>query len=224
MKTDKPPIRILIVDDHAVVRSGLRMLLGDEPQIEIVGEASTGGEGAEQAARLMPDVVLLDLRLPDIGGLEVCRRLKSQPTPSRVLILTSYGDDKLVLGALSAGADGYLLKDVGGDDLATAIRNVARGITVLNQGLAGPMVEVATKSAPASLEAQRVGRLSAQERRCLNLLAEGKPNKQIADLLGLSEGTVRNYLSTIFTKLEVSGRAEAAAYWARYGDAESAAV
>jgi two-component system response regulator DevR len=205
-------IRILIVDDHPVVRVGLRSLLGATPWIEVVGEAATGAETLALARRLQPALVLLDLRLPDMSGLEVCRQLKeSSPAPA-VVFLTSYAEDASVIAAITAGADGYLLKDVDGSDLPGAIRRVADGGTALDPVSA--RVLAAAVRQPAAPAVSRPGEsLSAQEKKVLHLVAEGRTNKQVADTLMLTEGTVKNYLATIFGKLGVKNRTEAVVLW-----------
>jgi two-component system, NarL family, response regulator DevR len=205
-------IRILVVDDHPVVRAGLRSLLGTTPWIEVVGEAATGAETLALARRLQPALVLLDLRLPDISGLEVCRQLKeSSPAPA-VVFLTSYAEDASVIAAITAGADGYLLKDVDGSDLPGALRRVADGGTALDPVSARALAAAVRQ--PAAATVNRPGEsLSGQEKKVLNLVAEGRTNKQVADTLMLTEGTVKNYLATIFGKLGVKNRTEAVVLW-----------
>ena len=184
-----PAVRVVIVDDHHIVRYGLRALLEVNPRIRVVGEAATGREALSVAETMRPGVVLLDLRLPDLDGLEVCRQLKSRDPSPAVLFLTSFADDRTVLGAIEAGADGYLLKQMAGQDIPALVLTVAHGGSVLDPGLT---------------------------RRVLELVALGNSNKQIAAQLGLSEGTVRNYLSTVFNKLRVESRVQAAALWLRH--------
>jgi DNA-binding NarL/FixJ family response regulator len=220
MKTPPPPpappprLRILLVDDHAVVRVGLRTILGDDPRLEIAGEAGTGAEALRRAGELRPDVVLLDLRLPDQPGFEVCRQLKAGAAPPAVLVLTSFADDQLVLEAISAGADGYLLKDFEQTALADALVRVARGASVLDPTIARKVLDArrADPAAPVPV-AVRLQRLTPQERRTLALLGEGRTNKEIATTMRLSEGTVRNCLTVVFAKLGVASRTEAVAAW-----------
>jgi DNA-binding NarL/FixJ family response regulator len=218
-ETDPRPIRVLLVDDHTVVRVGLRTILADDPRIRVVGEAATGAEGLRLAEQLQPTVVVLDLRLSDLTGDEVCRRLKARDNAPAVVILTSFGDDRSVLSCLTAGADGYLLKDFEQTDLAQALVQVARGGSVLDSAVAQRVVQAVMappERAPRPYPQAAVDRLSAQERRILELLAEGRANKEIATTLGLGEGTVRNYLSGIFTKLEVTNRTEAVVLWLQH--------
>lgn len=212
-------VRIGLVDDHLVVRVGLRALLEASPGLEVVGEAANGGEALDLVKRLAPDVVLLDLRLPDLDGLEVCRRIKTGPTPPAVLFLTSYGDDQAVLSAVEAGADGYLLKSAAGEDLANAVLTVARGGSVLDPLVTRTVLQKIQRPSPRGTGPRKlVENLTAQESRALALVARGLSNKQIAHQLALSEGTVRNYLSTAFAKLGVVNRVEAATFWLKSGN------
>ncbi len=213
-------VRILLVDDHAVVRIGLKTILADDPRLSIVGEAANGTDCVRIATALRPDLVLLDLRLPDMPGFEVCRLLKAIPEPPAVLVLTSFADDQLVLEAISAGADGYLLKDFDQTELANSIVRVASGGSILDPIIARKVIGAArsdgiTKSAAQANGRGRTDRLSPQEQRILTLLAEGHTNKEIASTLGLGEGTVRNYLTSVFTKMGVENRTEAVALWLR---------
>ncbi len=214
------PTRILLTDDHAVVRIGLRTILTEDPRLQIVGEAPSGAECLKLVASLRPDLVLLDLRLPDIPGFEVCRRLKALPTPPAVLVLTSFADDQLVLEAISAGADGYLLKDFEQTELANSIVRVAQGGSILDPIIARKVLGAARNGGQGVAGVQGMGtgrtdRLSPQEQRILTLLADGHTNKEIASAMGLGDGTVRNYLTAIFTKLGVENRTEAVALWLR---------
>jgi two-component system response regulator DevR len=207
-------LRLLLVDDSEVVRTGLRTLLGQEPGFEISGEAGTVAAAVGAAERLRPDVVLLDLRLPDGSGTEVCRRvLKSLPA-TRILVLTSVLEDRTIEEAIRAGAHGYLLKEIDGRGLVQAVRDVAAGKSILDPAVTARVLELAKAgSTPRSpLEA-----LSPQERRVLGLIAEGCTNKEVGARLGLSEKTVKNYLSTVFEKLNVSHRAQAAVIYAQAG-------
>lgn len=226
------PVRVLLTDDHAVVRIGLKTILAEDPRLLIVGEAANGGECLRLVPELKPNVVLLDLRLPDIAGFEVCRRLKLLPEPPAVLVLTSFADDQLVLESISAGADGYLLKDFEQTELAGAIVRVAAGGSILDPVVARKVIGVArTDDRGRSLATSngnghggingtgngrgRAERLSPQEQRILNLLADGHTNKEIALAMCLGEGTVRNYLTSVFTKLGVENRTEAVSQWLR---------
>jgi DNA-binding NarL/FixJ family response regulator len=205
----KPTLRVLLVDDHHVVRVGLRSVLSNARGIEVVGEAATGSQALAYARQLQPTLVLLDLRLPDASGLEVCRRLKEfTPAPS-VVFLTSYAEDASVVAAIAAGADGYLLKDVDGADLPGALRKVAGGGTALDPVSAGALAAAVRQPETNGNGPKRLERLSAQERRVLTLVAEGRTNKEVADALQLTEGTVKNYLANVFEKLGVKNRTEA---------------
>ncbi|HVU23335.1 MAG TPA: response regulator transcription factor [Opitutus sp.] len=205
-------IRLVLVDDSEVVRAGLRALLGSDPSLEIAGEAGNVADGVALCARLRPDVALLDIRLPDGTGLDACRRILAQRPDSRVLILTSVADDKLVREAIQAGAHGYLLKEIDARGLVQAIRDVAAGKSILDPAVTARILE-AIKSGGVSRTL--LAALSPQENRVLALIAEGCTNKEVGARLGLSEKTVKNYLSTIFEKLQVSRRGEAAAIFAR---------
>ena len=206
-------VGVLIVDDHEVVRLGLRSLLGREKAIEIVGEAATAEEAVAQAERLRPTVVVMDVRLPDRSGIEACREIRAAAPDTRVIMLTSYADDEAVFASILAGASGYLLKQAGGLDLVRAIERVADGQSLLDPGVTEKVLEKVKRL--ASGQPDEVTSLSPQEQRVLALVAEGKTNKEIATALGLSDKTVKNYLSNVFDKLHLSRRAEAAAFFAR---------
>lgn len=212
------PVRVLLVDDHLVVRVGLRALLEMTPKIVVVGETGRGLEVPPLIASARPDVVLLDLRLPDIDGIEVCRRIKNEVPSPAVLFLTSYADDQTILAAIEAGADGYLLKEVAGLDIPSMILAAAAGGSVLDPVVTRRVLDSVQRSKDTTaghLRQDPLDTLTAQERRVLELTAEGKSNKQIAASMNLSEGTVRNYLSSIFSKLDVENRVEAANRWLR---------
>lgn len=209
---DTMSIRLLLVDDHEVVRVGLRTLFSRTETIQVVGEAGTAAAAVMEAARLKPDVVLLDLRLPDGSGVEVCREIRAECPQTRVLFLTSYSDDDSVLSAVFAGANGYLLKEVDGAGLLKAIALVARGKSILDSAVTNRVLDrMKSMSDLAESDKDKEWALSTQEKRVLVLVAEGKTNKEIAATLGLSDKTVKNYLSNIFQKLQVSRRAQAAA-------------
>ncbi|MBC7224695.1 MAG: response regulator transcription factor [Anaerolineae bacterium] len=210
-----PRIRVLIVDDHEVVRLGLRSLLEGQPGMEVVGEAASAAEAIALAETLGPDVVLMDIRLPGMSGVEACRQIKERNPRVRVLILTSYADSQLLTDAIVAGADGYVLKQVGSDALVTALRRVAAGENLLDPALTGQVFS-RLKEAREQEELLAFRGLSEREMRILARIAEGKTNKEIGDELHLSEKTVRNYVSEILAKLGLSSRVQAAAYAARY--------
>jgi two-component system response regulator DevR len=207
----KAPIRVLIVDDSELVRAGLRALLGVEPAIAVAGEAENVASGVAMCKRLRPDVVLLDIRLPDGTGVEACKEILRRLPATYVLILTSAIDDRMVDDALKAGAHGYLLKEVNGRSLIQAIFDVAEGKSVLDPAITARVIQLA-KSGP---EKDVLASLSAQERRVLALIAEGKTNKEVGQALELSEKTVKNYLSNIFDKLQLTRRTQAAALYAK---------
>jgi two-component system response regulator DevR len=206
-----PAVRIVLVDDSEVVRMGLRALLGTEPVIAIAGEAASVATAIETCARLQPDVVLLDIRLPDGTGFEACREILRQRPETRVLILTSVIDEQMVDEALKAGAKGYLLKEINGRGLVQGILDVSEGKSVLDPAVTARVIQLA-KSGPAR---DVLATLSSQERRVLVLIAEGKTNKEAGQALNLSEKTVKNYLSNIFEKLHLTRRAQAAALYAQ---------
>jgi DNA-binding NarL/FixJ family response regulator len=200
-------ITVLLVDDHEMVRAGLHALLGDEEGIDIVGEAGTVVEAVAEAARLRPQVILMDLRLPDGTGLDACREILSAAPHTRILFLTSHSDEQAVTSTVLAGAAGYVLKDIGHQALVRAIRDAAIGRSTLDPRVTGPVVS----------RLQKTDALSAQERRVLELVVEGKTNKEIGAALALSDKTVKNYLSNAFQKLGVSRRSQAAALFAGGG-------
>jgi two-component system response regulator DevR len=218
MSTAAKTIRIILVDDSPIVRLGLRSALEDCADIQIVGEAGTATAGLDLLNRLKPDVVMLDLHLPDKSGLLACRDyLKSRPgTP--VLILTSSSSERNVHEAIAAGAKGYLLKENDGPALAAALRTVARGDSVLDPTMAGQVLNLVRHGGTQSA-LDKLNGLSPQERRVVALLAGGLTNKEIGDQLGLTEKTVKNYLATIFTKLNITRRTQAAALYVEAGKA-----
>ncbi|HEC24135.1 MAG TPA: response regulator transcription factor [Chloroflexi bacterium] len=203
--------RILIVDDHEVVRVGLRALLDRHPEFEVVAEAGNGREALEKVATYQPDVVVLDIRLPGMSGVEVCQQITEEHPESKVIMLTSYAEDEMLFAAIRAGAAGYVLKQIGGDDLVRAIEAVGRGEALLDPALTQRVFEQVRK-AQREEEASAFAELTNQEMQVLRLVSEGKTNREIAEALYLGEGTVRNYVSNILSKLGVSNRAEAAAY------------
>jgi len=210
------PVRVMVVDDHDVVRKGIRSLLAATDDLVVSAEAATMGEAIDQVERSEPDVVVMDVRLANENGIEVTREIRTRRPSVRVLMLSSFADEEAVLASIMAGAAGYVLKQIRGDDLVNAIRAVAR-----HQDLLDPVV---TKSVLDRLRSEsrlakdkKLARLSAQEERVLSLIATGMTNKQIGEELHLAEKTVRNYVSTILAKLEVARRAEAAVYLTRHG-------
>jgi len=207
------PIRVLLVDDHPVVRTGLRIITEVDAAITVVGEAGSAAEALLAVRELQPDVVLLDVRLPDRSGLEVCRELKALPAAPRVLFLTSFADNPLVLAAMQAGGDGYLLKDNEPRDIVAAIRKVMRGETMFD-----PVVTRAVERELKSVlptPTDPLAALSDQERRVLGEVAAGKTDKDIAATLRLQPKTVRNYLERVFEKLGVNSRTQAAVLFDR---------
>lgn len=200
------PIRVLVADDHPLVRSGLRLLIDNMSDVDVVGEAGDGGEAARLAAELSPDVVVMDINMPVMNGIETTSRIVDGGTDVAVLILTMFEDDDLVFSAMRAGARGYILKGASPDDVGRAIRAVAAGEVLLGAPIARRVAEYF--SGRLSPEAVFPG-LSDRERETLDLLAQGLSNKEIATRLYLSEKTVRNYVSDIYTKLQVASRAEA---------------
>ena len=205
-------IRLLIVEDHEVTRLGLRTLLGAYPQFEIVGEAGSVAECLDAVVRFKPDLLLLDVRLRDGSGIEVCRRLQREDLDLKVLVLTSYADDDLVFDAITAGADGYLLKEIHGDKLIQAIEDVAAGKSILDPVVTRRVMNRA-RNAASPIVHNKLDVLSAQERRVVALVAEGKTNKEIGVEMGLSDKTVKNYLSNAMEKLNLTRRSHAAAFF-----------
>ena len=213
-------IRLLLVDDHEVVRLGLRTLFAKTDTIDVIGEAGSVAEATAQAHRLRPDVVLMDLRLPDGSGIDACRDILSREPATRVLFLTSYSDEDAVRATVLAGAAGYLLKEIGHTALIDAIEAVASGQSILDPKVTQTVLDQITDGAKSDGIDREA--LSPQERRVLAQVVEGKTNKQIARALGLSDKTVKNYLSNAFQKLQVTRRSHAAVLFSklRKGPAE----
>jgi len=203
-------IRLLIVDDHGVTRLGLRTLLESCPQFQVVGEAGSVADAIAAVARIQPDLMLLDLRLSDGSGIDVCRRLRETDMDTKVLVLTSYADDDLVFDAIAAGADGYLLKEIHGDSLIQAIQDVAAGKSILDPAVTRRVMSRVRAATHPAVQ-NKLDILSAQERRVVALVAEGKTNKEIGRDMGLSDKTVENYLSNALEKLNLTRRSQAAA-------------
>ncbi|MFP4343639.1 MAG: response regulator [Anaerolineales bacterium] len=212
-------LRILIVDDHEVVRLGLRALLSRYPNFVVVDEAASADEALEKTRMHNPDVVLMDIRLPGTNGIDACQMIKDEHPDVHVIMLTSYAEDEMLFDAISAGAAGYVLKQVGSDDLVHAIECVGRGEALLDPAVTQRVLE-RVRQAARQEQAAAFNDLTEQELRVLGLVAKGKTNKEIAKALYLGEGTVRNYVSSILSKLELTNRAEAAAYAVRHNLSE----
>ncbi len=208
-------ISVLLVDDHDVVREGLRALLSRASDIEVVGEAATAATAVAEAARLQPDVVVLDVRLPDGNGVEVCRDIRAHRPETKVLMLTSYADDEALFASIMAGAAGYLLKETRAAALLQAIQTAAGGGSLLDPAMTQRVFERLRTAATSGPDP--MGQLSEQEQRILALIAEGKTNREIAGEVYLSDKTVKHYVSNILSKLQLTRRSEAAAFWARHG-------
>jgi two-component system response regulator DevR len=207
-------VRVFLLDDHEVVRRGLRELLESEQDLEVVGEAGTADEAYRRIPATNPDVAILDVRLPDGDGVQVCREIRSNHPGLACLMLTSYADDEALFSAIMAGAAGYLLKQVRGTDLVEGIRRVGRGESLLDPSLTARVLE-RLRHPP---EPDALAGLTDQERRILDLIAEGMTNRQIGEQLFLAEKTVKNYVSNLLAKMGMSRRSEAAAYAARLSE------
>lgn len=205
-------VRVLIVDDHDVVREGLRTLIQKRTEFAVVGEADSVASAIAEAQRSQPDVIIMDVRLSDGSGVDACREIRAKRPETKVLMLTSYADDEAVLASIMAGASGYLLKQTRSQDLAEALRKVARGESLLDPGVTGRVLERLRSGTKPDDE---LALLSEQEQRILDLIAEGKTNKEIAQEVYLSDKTVKNYVSSILSKLNMRRRSEAAAFIAR---------
>jgi DNA-binding NarL/FixJ family response regulator len=205
-------IKVFLLDDHEVVRLGLRQLLESEPDIEVVGEAATAAQATVRVPALKPDVAVLDVRLPDGDGITVCREIRStMEQPPACLMLTSFSDDEALFTAIMAGASGYLLKQVSGTDLIGAVRRLAAGESLLDPAMTTAVLERLRHPAVEE-DDPRYKSLTEQERRILDLIAEGKTNRQIAQTMFLAEKTVKNYVSGLLRKLDMERRTEAAVY------------
>jgi two-component system response regulator DevR len=216
MTSPQPPekqMRLLVVDDHEVVREGLVAMLDRRPNFQVVAAAGTVAEAIEAARRFQPELVIMDVRLPDGSGIEACREIRAEFPQTRVVMLTSYPDEEAVFSAIVAGASGYLLKQVRGRDLVAALEAVGRGESLLDPAVTEKVLErvrrIATGGATDDL-----AQLTSQEQKILLLVAEGKTNKEIAAEVFLSDKTVKNYVSSILSKLNLQRRAQAAAYMA----------
>src|SRR6478735_4251948 len=209
-------LRLLVVDDHEVVRQGLVSLLDRRAGFQVVAEAGTVAESIEAARRFEPDIIVMDVRLPDGSGIEACREIRAEMPETRVVMLTSYPDEEAVFSAIVAGASGYLLKQVRARDLVAALEAVGRGESLLDPAVTEKVLERVRRVATSG-GTDDLAQLTAQEQRILLLVAEGKTNKEIAAEIFLSDKTVKNYVSSILSKLNLERRAQAAAYVARLG-------
>ncbi len=212
---DGPPLRVMLVDDHEVVRDGIRALLEGTDDIVVCAEAGSVRAAVAEAERALPDVIVMDVRLQDGSGIEATRDIRAQRPQTQVLMLTSFADDEALFASIMAGAAGYVLKQIKGGDLVRAIRTVGSGESLLDPAVTKGVLDRLRKGKHL-LKDEKLARLSPQEERILGLVAAGRTNKQIGEELRLAEKTVKNYVSSILAKLEVARRAEAAAYLARH--------
>lgn len=208
-------LRVLLVDDHEVVRVGVRALIDRQPGMEVVGEAGTVREAVNQAAALAPDVVVLDIRLPGGSGLDACHQIKAARPETRIVILTSFPDDEVLFDAIACGADGYVLKEIGSEELIRALERIGRGESLLDPAVTA-QVFAKMREVRRQERAHAFADLSEQEMEIMARIAEGDTNREIGEALHLSEKTVRNYVSVILGKLGLNSRAQAAAYAARH--------
>jgi two-component system response regulator DevR len=215
MSPASPPLRVMLVDDHEIVRDGIRAMLEAQDDIVVASEAGSVRDAVDEAARTRPDVVVMDVRLTDGSGIEATREIRAARPATKVLMLTSFADDEALFASIMAGASGYVLKQVKSDDLLRAIRAVGGGDSLLDPGVTNAVLDRLRKGKQL-LTDEKLARLSPQEERILQQIADGKTNKEIGDDLRLAEKTVKNYVSSILSKLEVARRAEAAAYLARH--------
>ncbi|MFG3034035.1 response regulator [Streptomyces sp. NPDC048253] len=206
-------ITVFLLDDHEVVRRGVREMLSVESDIEVVGEAGTAADALVRIPATRPDVAVLDVRLPDGSGVEVCREIRSRDDSVKCLMLTSYADDEALFDAIMAGASGYVLKAIRGQELLTAVREVAAGKSLLDPVATARVLQRLREGAPKADD--RLAHLTDQERRILDLIGEGLTNRQIGTELHLAEKTIKNYVSSLLSKLGMQRRSQAAAYVAR---------
>jgi len=207
------PIRVMVVDDHEVVRQGIRALL-EASGMRVLAEAGGVAEAIERAASVRPDIIVMDVRLADGSGIEATREIRAMRPETRVVMLTSFADDEALFASIMAGASGYVLKQIKGGDLVRSIQEVASGRSLLDPAVTEAVLARLRKGKHL-LKDEKLARLSAQEERILQLVSEGKTNREISEEMRLAEKTIKNYVSAILSKLEVSRRAEAAAYLAR---------
>lgn len=207
-------LKILLVDDHEVVRLGVRALINDEPGMDVVGEAGTVREAVRLAVDLRPDVVVLDMRLPDGHGVDACRQIKAELPETRIIVLTSFPDEEVILDAIACGADGYVLKQIGSGELLDALQRVGRGESLLGPAVTGRILARMREMRQREWASTFSG-LTSREMEVLARVAQGKTNGEIGDELQPSERTARNYVSSILSKLGLTSRAQAAAYAAR---------
>src|SRR5512132_595299 len=210
-----PPLRVMLVDDHQAVRDGIKLLLSEVPDVVACAEASSARAAAAVATRALPDVIVMDVRLFDGSEIEATRDIRAVRPATQVLMLTCFADDEALFASIMAGAAGYVLKQIKGDELVRAIRSVGAGQSLLDPAVTKGVLDRLRKGKHL-LRDEKLGRLSPQEERILALVADGRTNGQIGQELGLAEKTVKNYVSSILSKLEVARRAEAAAYLARH--------
>ncbi|NEC84629.1 response regulator transcription factor [Streptomyces sp. SID12501] len=208
-------ITVFLLDDHEVVRRGVRELLSVEDDIEVVGEAGTAAEALARIPATRPDVAVLDVRLPDGSGVEVCREIRSQDVGVKCLMLTSFADDEALFDAIMAGASGYVLKAIRGHELMAAVRDVAAGRSLLDPVATARVMERLRGGADPARGDERLANLTEQERRILDLIGEGLTNREIGERLHLAEKTIKNYVSGLLSKLGMQRRSQAAAYVAR---------
>ena len=214
MTNNRTNIRVLIADDHAVVREGIRAFLTTNPGLSVVGEASNGAEAVEAALRLQPDVIVMDLLMPEVDGSTAIRQIRAAQPDARILVLTSFATDDQVFPAIQAGAQGYLLKDSGPTDLIEAIQQVYRGESSLHPTIARKVLQMLSQAAP---QAPTSAPLTGREVDVLRLIAQGRSNAEIAATLKVGEGTVRTHVSSILAKLHLASRTQAALYALREG-------
>jgi len=213
--TKAAPLRVMLVDDHEIVRDGIKAMLDVEDDIIVTAQAGTVRDAVDEAHRTRPDVIVMDVRLADGSGIEATREIRADHPETRVLMLTSFADDEALFASIMAGASGYVLKQVKSGDLLRAIRAVGAGDSLLDPSVTSAVLD-RLRRGKHLMKDEKLARLSPQEERILTLVADGRTNKEIGDELRLAEKTVKNYVSSILSKLEVARRAEAAAYLARH--------